>query len=98
MSPTSIEPLADRIEADVMALGHLRDPDRPGWSRQVFGEPYRASRAWVRERMREVGLEVSQDGAGNIVGVLPGGSPGAPPLVTEIGRASWRERGESGVV
>lgn len=82
MSPTSIEPLADRIEADVMALASMRDPDRPGWSRQVFSEPYRASRAWVRERMREVGLEVTQDGAGNIVGVLPGSSPGAPPLVT----------------
>jgi N-carbamoyl-L-amino-acid hydrolase len=32
--------------------------------------------------MRDAGLEVREDAAGNVIGRLPGASPGAPPLVT----------------
>jgi len=77
-----IDPSADRIAAEIDELSALRNDDQPGWSREVFSEPYREARDWVAGRMKDAGLEVSRDGAGNIVGVLAGRSPSAPPLVT----------------
>ncbi|GAA1712864.1 Zn-dependent hydrolase [Kribbella yunnanensis] len=77
-----LNPSADRLATDLVELSALSDRDQPGWSREVFGEPYREARTWVARRMQDAGLEVSSDGAGNIVGILAGNSPGAPPLVT----------------
>lgn len=78
----AFEPVAARIESDLTELSGIRAPDHPGWTREVFSEPYRDARDWVAARMRSVGLEVRRDGAGNVVGVLPGRSPAAPALVT----------------
>jgi beta-ureidopropionase / N-carbamoyl-L-amino-acid hydrolase len=75
-------PDAERIQADVSELAAIRDPGNPGWTRQVFSEPYLASREWVAARMREAGLDVRRDETGNIVGVLHGTRPAAPALVT----------------
>jgi N-carbamoyl-L-amino-acid hydrolase len=74
-------PVLDRVGSDLQALAGIRDPDSGGWTRTVFSEPYRASRAWVRSRMADAGLTVHTDEAGNEVGVLPGRNPAAPPLV-----------------
>jgi N-carbamoyl-L-amino-acid hydrolase len=63
-------------------LAETTDPHAPGWTRQVFSEPYRASRDWVRRRMADAGLEVHVDPAGNIAGRLAGHRTGAPPVVT----------------
>lgn len=82
MSTQTCEPLAARIESDIVELSTLREPDQQGWTRQVFSEPYRSSRDLVATKMRRCGLEVHTDAAGNIVGVLRGSSPGAPALVT----------------
>jgi beta-ureidopropionase / N-carbamoyl-L-amino-acid hydrolase len=78
----AIAPVAERVERDLLDLSRIRDPDSGGWTRTVFSEPYRSSREWVRSRMREAGLGVHTDAAGNLVGVLPGRSPAAAPLVT----------------
>lgn len=77
----ALEPVAERIWSDLEDLAELREPDVPGWSRRVFSDSYAASRFWVQARMRDAGLEVSVDPAGNIVGRLPGRHAG-PPLVT----------------
>lgn len=77
-----LEPVAERVEEDLYALAEIRDPASAGWTRTVFSEPYRASREWVRKRMADAGLTVHTDGAGNLVGVLPGRNPAAPALVT----------------
>ena len=82
MRDLPLYPSADRIAADLTDLSALSDRDQPGWSREVFGDPYREARTWVARRMQDAGLEVSYDGAGNIIGILAGDSPGAPPLVT----------------
>jgi len=73
---------ADRITGDLTALAEYADPGLPGWSRRALGEPYRESRPWVERLMREAGLEVSRDAAGNLRGRLPGRRPGAGALVT----------------
>ena len=83
--PTDLGALApdtERLAADLAALAAYRDPDAPGWTRAVFTDPYRAERDWVRDRMRDAGLEVRVDAAGNVIGRLAGTSPSAPPLVT----------------
>ncbi len=79
---SGLAPEIDRLTGDLAALAGLHDPGLPGWSREVFSEPYRAARDWVRATMIEAGLEVHTDAAGNIIGRLAGRDPGRPPLVT----------------
>ena len=62
----------ERIQADLEALAQYRDPDQPGWTRRVFSEPYIRSREWVAGRMRDAGLLVERDTAGNLIGILAG--------------------------
>jgi N-carbamoyl-L-amino-acid hydrolase len=69
-----------RLQADLNALSEFKEPDSPGWTRRVFSEPYIRSRRWVEERMRDAGLDVTVDAAGNLIGVLKG--RGGPALVT----------------
>lgn len=78
---TSPETL-DRLSTGIAELSGFHDGDRPGWSREVFSAPYRASRDWTANRMRDAGLEVHVDAAGNIVGRLAGRQASAPALVT----------------
>jgi N-carbamoyl-L-amino-acid hydrolase len=61
-----------RIQADLEALAEFRDPDQPGWTRRVFSEPYIRSREWIASRMRDAGLRVERDAAGNLIGTLAG--------------------------
>ncbi|WP_016905913.1 hydantoinase/carbamoylase family amidase, partial [Streptomyces xiaopingdaonensis] len=78
----SLEPNRARLHARLEELATFHDPDFPGWSREVFSNPYRASRDWVRRQMADAGLEPVVDPAGNIIGRLPGRSSGSPALVT----------------
>ncbi|WP_035772402.1 M20 family metallo-hydrolase [Arthrobacter sp. Br18] len=72
----------ERLDSGITELAGYRDPDRNGWTREVFSAPYRESRQWTAARMRDAGLDVSTDPAGNIIGRLEGASPNAPALVT----------------
>lgn len=80
--PFDLEETTQRVEEQVGQLSRLRRDDRRGWTRQVFSDPYRESREWVAARMREAGLEVRRDAAGNLVGRLAGARPSAPALMT----------------
>lgn len=84
MTAMTALPKADvaRLTADWEALAAFRDESLPGWTRRVFSEPYRRSRAEVRARMEEAGLRVRVDGAGNLVGELDGSAADLPALVT----------------
>lgn len=77
-----LEPNRERLGARLAELSAFHDPDLPGWSREVFSDPYRASRDWVRGQMAAAGLEPVVDPAGNLVGRLPGRRAGGPALVT----------------
>jgi beta-ureidopropionase / N-carbamoyl-L-amino-acid hydrolase len=61
-----------RLQADLDALAEFRDPDQPGWTRRVFSEPYIRSREWVASKMRDAGLQVERDTAGNLIGTMTG--------------------------
>lgn len=79
---SALRPEAERIEADLAGLAGLVEDGQPGWSRRVFSGAYREEREWVRRRMVEAGLETRVDAAGNVIGVLRGEDPSAPPLLT----------------
>lgn len=76
-----LTPNIDRLAADFAALSAFVDSRHAGWTRQVLSEPYLDSRSWVRSAMKEAGLAVHQDAAGNTIGVLAGTGSG-PALGT----------------
>ena len=61
----------DRLWGFHMALAELTEPDRP-YTRRAFGELHRQGRRWIEGRMREAGLAISYDDAGNLIGRLEG--------------------------
>lgn len=99
VAPDALAPHAERLSQRIVQLSWFHDPDLPGWSREVFSEPYRDSRAWVRARMDEAGLNPVVDGAGNIVSRLPGRRDNGPALVTGSHTDTVRQGGRfDGVV
>jgi len=74
-APLAPAPQPARIQADLDTLAEFRDPEKPGWTRRAFGEYGVAGRKWIAERMRDAGLDVRTDPAGNIIGTLPGEGP-----------------------
>ncbi|QOT19838.1 M20 family metallo-hydrolase [Paenarthrobacter sp. YJN-5] len=79
---TTSSPVVERIQQDLNSLATYRDDSRPGWTREVFSESYHASREWTKRLMREAGLDVFQDDAGNLVGRMQGRDPNAAPIIT----------------
>ena len=71
---------AKRLWERVEALANFTDPQRP-WTRRAFTGLHQQSREWLAESMREAGLQVSLDEAGNLIGRRPGRRE-LPPLVT----------------
>lgn len=70
---THLNEMASDVFDDAFSgLSSFVDDRQAGWTREVFSEPYRESRTFIAERMREAGLEVNMDGAGNILGRLAG--------------------------
>lgn len=65
----------DRLQADLDTLAEFRETDQSGWTRRVFSDPYIRSREWIADTMRDAGLQVTRDAAGNLIGVLPGQGP-----------------------
>ncbi len=64
-----------------MELSTLVEDGQPGWTRRVFSDAYKQSRALVKTMMQVAGLAVTLDPAGNLIGKLGGGDPELPPLV-----------------
>jgi N-carbamoyl-L-amino-acid hydrolase len=94
----SLVPDSERFRGDLHELAETTDPHAPGWTRQVFSEPYRASRDWVRRRMADAGLEVHVDPAGNIVGRLPAAAMPRPWSHTDTVHGGGRFDGIVGVL
>jgi hydantoinase/carbamoylase family amidase len=71
---------ADRLWADLMALGEIGLQPSGGVSRPALSEADLAGRAWLAERFREAGLDVRTDPAANVIGRLPGRQSGGSVL------------------
>ncbi len=73
---------ADRIRRNVEGIARFgRDP-AGGWSRFVFTEEERKACAFVASLLRESGMTVRTDPAGNLVGRLEGVDPEAPAVAS----------------
>lgn len=83
MSKKNYSPNAEAIDQAIADLAELTDSSAEGWTRKVLSEPYAEDRDFIQRRMTAAGREVRTDGAGNIIGRLPGthGS-NLKPLVT----------------
>jgi len=55
----------------LMHLAELTEPGRP-WTRRAFSAEHARGRRWLSEQMRSLGLDVSIDAAGNLIGRLQG--------------------------
>ncbi|BCP56169.1 Zn-dependent hydrolase [Kaistia sp. 32K] len=69
-----------RLWDDLMALAALTDPDHP-WTRRAFSPMFLEGRAYVADRMREAGLAVRLDAAGNLIGRREGRNEDARAIV-----------------
>lgn len=65
---------------DLMALAELTEPGRP-WTRRAFSPMFLEGRAFVAQRMREAGLSVRLDTAGNLIGRREGRLAGHKAIV-----------------
>lgn len=77
----SWKPDADRLAEDLEALSQIVDRTKAGWTRRSFTEWYDRGRDWLKERMREAGLEVRVDAASNLIGTLRGTDPELPAVM-----------------
>lgn len=72
----------ERVMTDLTTLSGMVDPEAPGWSRTALTDFDNAGREWIRRQMVELGLETRIDGAGNVIGRLPGTRPGLGAIMT----------------
>jgi N-carbamoyl-L-amino-acid hydrolase len=68
---------ADRLWADLMALGKIGYTEGRGVTRTALSEADLAGKTWLVREFEGVGLTVTTDAAYNVIGRLPGGTPGA---------------------
>ncbi len=62
----------DRLKEDLLTLAKIgRDP-KGGISRPSFSQADLEARQWLKDRIKDAGLDLRQDGAGNIFGRLEG--------------------------
>ena len=71
----------DRINRHLSELAQFGKNPYGGVSRVAYSEFDRQGRAWAMGVMREAGLTVSSDAAGNIFGRRAGSQPLLPPLM-----------------
>lgn len=77
--PNSANP--DRIEQRIKALSAYGADAAGATSRVAFSAADIAGREYIKELMREAGLEVSVDTAGNIIGRREGSDASLPPIM-----------------
>ncbi|HXV60688.1 MAG TPA: Zn-dependent hydrolase [Vicinamibacteria bacterium] len=72
---------AERMEARIHALSRFGTNPEGGVSRVAFSDADIAGRAYIVGLMRDAGLDVRTDTAGNIIGRRAGGEDGLPPIL-----------------
>ncbi len=72
---------AERLEQHIVALSAFGANPEGGVSRLAFGAADIAGRGYIKELMRQAGLDVRVDAAGNIIGRRKGGKPSLPVIM-----------------
>lgn len=73
---------AERLERRIHELGRFGANPEGGVSRVAFSEADIAGREYVKSLMRDAGLEVRVDAAGNVIGRRSGTDPSLPVIMT----------------
>lgn len=63
----------DRLWSDIQELGRIGRNSDGGITRLSFTPQDRQAQDWLETRMRDAGLAVREDAAGNLIGELYGG-------------------------
>jgi beta-ureidopropionase / N-carbamoyl-L-amino-acid hydrolase len=79
--PPQIVANADRMQQRIEALGQFGANSEGGVSRVAYSDADRAGREYVSRLMREAGLDVHIDTAGNIIGRREGRGPELPVIM-----------------
>ncbi|MEE4162735.1 MAG: hypothetical protein V2I25_09520, partial [Woeseiaceae bacterium] len=77
----AIEASPERMQSRIDALARFGANPEGGVSRVAFSDADIAARAWLTAQMRELGLEVSIDTAGNVIGRRAGREDDLPPIL-----------------
>ncbi len=80
-TPADIRANPDRMEQHIRALSAFGVNSDGGVDRVAFSEADLAGRAYIRDLMREAGLSVRLDTAGNIIGRREGSEPDLPVIM-----------------
>lgn len=62
----------DRLKEDISALAQIGRDSKGGISRPSFSQSDLEARQWLKDKIKDAGLALRQDGAGNIFGRLEG--------------------------
>ena len=87
LSPVAMAQLVDfaadpeRMKARIQALGQFGSNREGGVSRVAYSDADIAGRQYISELMREVGLTVRVDTAGNVIGRREGSEEDLPPIM-----------------
>ena len=68
----------DRLWSDIQELGRIGRNSDGGITRLSFTPQDRQAQDWLETRMRDAGLAVREDAAGNLIGELYGSRPEKP--------------------
>ncbi|MDR0759260.1 MAG: M20 family metallo-hydrolase [Treponema sp.] len=78
----NMDVITDNLKKNLRALHEYTATPGAGATRLPFTNEARAAVNHIRTMMEEVGLEVREDEAGNIIGLIKGAEPSLPALVT----------------
>lgn len=62
----------DQLLHDIETLATFIEPNTAGWTRRAFSPAFLAGREWLARQMRDAGLMVTIDAAGNLIGRCAG--------------------------
>lgn len=81
VAETSLETSAARMESRIEALSQFGRNADGGVDRVAYSDADLAGRAYIIDQMEKLGLTVSIDTAGNILGRREGKEPGLDPIL-----------------
>ncbi len=70
-----------RLGGQIAELATVRNLESRGYTRRAFTNIYLRGRELVASWMKQAGLSIQYDAAGNLIGFQPGSEPDLPPLM-----------------